>query len=47
MGDGGNVIYVNTKKQMIITIASLLVPEAKDRIEFIKGFIEPMFENYL
>jgi CubicO group peptidase (beta-lactamase class C family) len=47
IGDGGNVIYVNTKKQMVISIASLLVPEVKDRIEFIKGYIEPMFENYL
>ena len=47
MGDGGNVIYVNTKKQMVISIASLFMPEAKDRIEFIKAYIEPMFENHL
>ena len=44
MGDGGNIIYVNTKTQMVISIASLNIPEAKDRIEFIKGNIEPMFE---
>lgn len=44
MGDGGNIIYVNTKNQLVISIASLFIPEAKDRIEFIKGFIEPMFE---
>ncbi|RKD31883.1 serine hydrolase domain-containing protein [Lacrimispora algidixylanolytica] len=44
MGDGGNIIYVNTKNQMVISIASLFIPEAKDRIEFIKGYIEPMFE---
>ncbi len=44
MGDGGNTIYVNSKNQMVISIASLLIPEAKDRIELIKGYIEPMFE---
>lgn len=47
MGDGGNVIYVNTKKKMVISIASLFTSEARDRIEFIKGYIEPMFENWL
>jgi hypothetical protein len=45
MGDGGNVIYVNKKKQLVISIASLFMPEAKDRIEFIKEYIEPMVEN--
>ena len=43
MGDGGNVIYVNTKKQLVISIASLFTPEARDRIEFIKGYIEPCY----
>ncbi|OBR96138.1 MULTISPECIES: serine hydrolase [Clostridium] len=46
MGDGGNVIYVNTKKKMIVAIASLFIPRAKDRLKFIKGYIEPMFENF-
>lgn len=45
MGDGGNVIYINTKKQIVISIASLFTPEAKDRIEFIKAYIEPLLEN--
>lgn len=45
MGDGGNVIYVNTKKSMVISIASLFRPNVKDRIEFIKEYIEPIFEN--
>ncbi len=45
MGDGGNVIYVNTKKQMVISIASLFMPEAKDRIELILERIEPIFED--
>lgn len=43
MGDGGNVIYVNTKKKMVISIASLFTPRAKDRIKLIKEYIEPMF----
>lgn len=45
MGDGGNIIYVNTKKKMVVSIASLFMVNAKDRIEFIKKYIEPIFEN--
>ncbi len=46
MGDGGNVIYVNTKRKIVIAIAALFAPKVKDRIELIKKYIEPMFENY-
>lgn len=45
LGDGGNVIYVNTKKKLVVSIASLFMQNAKDRIELIKDHIEPMFEN--
>lgn len=45
MGDGGNVIYVNAKKKMVVSIASLFVPRAKDRIKLIKEYIEPVFKN--
>lgn len=45
MGDGGNVIYVNTKKQLVISIASLFVPDAKDRIQLIKEQIEPLVDE--
>lgn len=45
LGDGGNVIYVNTKKKMVVSIASLFMPRAKDRIKLIKEYIEPIFEN--
>ena len=45
MGDGGNIICVNAKKKMVVSIASLFMLDAKDRIEFIKEYIEPMFEN--
>lgn len=44
MGDGGNVIYINPKKQMVVSTASLFMPDAKDRIELIKRYIEPIFE---
>lgn len=43
LGDGGNVIYVNVEMQMVVSIASLFMPDAKDRIEFIKTWIEPVF----
>ena len=44
IGDGGNVIYVNTKKNMVVSIASLFKRKARDRIELIQSYIEPMFE---
>lgn len=43
MGDGGNMIYVNTKKKMVVSMAALFVPKAKDRIELVKEYIEPIF----
>lgn len=45
LGDGGNVIYINTKKKMVVSIASLFMPEAKNRIGLIKERIEPIFED--
>ncbi|AKN30041.1 beta-lactamase [Clostridium carboxidivorans P7] len=45
LGDGGNTIYVNTKKKMVVSVASLFMPQAKDRIKLIKEYIEPMFED--
>ena len=45
MGDGGNVIYINTKKKMVISIAALFVPDAKDRIGLIMEHIEPIFAD--
>ncbi len=45
LGDGGNVIYVNPAKNLVLAIASLFKPYAKDRIEFIKKYIEPIFED--
>lgn len=45
MGDGGNVIYVNAKKEIVISIASFYIPHAKDRIKLIREYIEPVFED--
>ena len=45
LGDGGNVIYGNRNNNMVITIASLFAPDAKDRIEWILTQIEPMVER--
>ncbi len=45
LGDGGNVIYVNTNKKMVISIASFFMPDAKDRIGLIIERIEPTFED--
>lgn len=43
MGDGGNVIYSNIRKNMVVSITALPMPEAADRIDFIKQHIEPIF----
>lgn len=40
MGDGGNVIYVNAKKNIVVSIASLFKQNAKDRLELINKYIE-------
>ena len=45
LGDGGNVIYVNRKKNIVVSIASFFMPDAKDRITLIKKYIEPMIED--
>lgn len=43
LGDGGNAIYVNPEKRIVVAVSSLFVPGAKDRIDFIKREIEPRF----
>ena len=45
MGDGGNIIYVNEKKGMVVSIASFYQLKAKDRIKLIREYIEPAFED--
>lgn len=43
MGDGGNMIYINTQKDLVISIAALFTPNAKDSIALIQKHIEPLF----
>ncbi len=43
LGDGGNAIYVNRKKKLVVAIASLFKPAAADRIALIRREIEPLF----
>lgn len=43
MGDGGNIIYVDREKRMVVAIAALFEPRAKDRIKLIREDIEPVF----
>ena len=45
MGDGGNVIYVNTMKKLVVAITSLFQPDVSDRITFIREFVEPLFSD--
>ena len=42
IGDSGNIIYINPAKKIVCAIASLFKPTAKDRIEFITRFIDPL-----
>ena len=44
MGDGGNIIYVNPNKRLVVSVASNFVRRPKDRIELIKKHIEPIME---
>lgn len=43
LGDGGNAIYVNKREKLVIALAAQFVPDAKDRIGWIKRELEPMF----
>lgn len=45
IGDGGNVLYFNPSKNIVVAITSLFIQNAKDRIVFIKEDIEPLFAD--
>lgn len=45
MGDGGNAIYVNVPKKLVVAIASVMADEVKDRLDFIHTHVLPLFEN--
>lgn len=44
IGDGGNVIYVNPNKNIVIAVASTFKPRIFDRVEFIQKNIETFIE---
>ena len=43
LGDGGNVIYVNGSRNLVVAIAATYAPAVNDRIGLIKTHIEPSF----
>lgn len=43
MGNSGNIIYVNPAEKMVISIAALFKPTAKDITEFIEKDVKPLF----
>jgi hypothetical protein len=45
MGDSGNVIYINKRKRVVVSIASLYKPTVKDRIELIEKYIIPIISK--
>jgi CubicO group peptidase (beta-lactamase class C family) len=44
IGDGGNFIFVNREKSMVVAVASRFVPKYKVQIELITREIVPLFE---
>lgn len=44
MGDGGNIIYFHKKKKIVVAMNALFTPRAKDRMNLIKEYIEPLFD---
>lgn len=43
LGDGGNVIYVNEAKEMVVAIGSVFDKGAKDRVKLIREYVEKVF----
>ena len=43
IGDGGNILYVSPEKKLVVAITSRFQPRVKDRIEFIRKYVEPVF----
>ena len=41
IGDSGNVIYVNTDKNIVISVTATFKPVVFDRVQFIQKYIEP------
>ena len=45
IGNSGNVIYVNPKKNIVIAVSSYFKPTVFDRVDFIQEYIEPFIDE--
>lgn len=45
IGNSGNVIYINPKKELVVAVSSYFKPKVFDRIDFIKEQIEEKIED--
>lgn len=46
IGNSGNVIYINPKKELVVAVAAYFKPTVFDRIDFIKEQIEEKINGY-
>ena len=45
MGDGGNILYVDRNRNMVVAITSRFQPRVKDRLELIRKYVAPVFSK--
>lgn len=45
IGNSGNVIYINSEKNIVIAVSSYFKPTIFDRVDFIQEYIEPFITN--
>ncbi len=45
IGNSGNVIYINTKENIVIAVTSYFKPTIFDRIDFIQEYVEPFIAS--
>lgn len=45
MGDGGNIIYVNPKEQLVVSLVCIFERNVRDSMELIRQFIEPLYSD--
>lgn len=45
IGDGGNVIYVNSEKKIVVGVAGTFKPRIFDRVDFIEKKLLPLFNR--
>lgn len=45
MGDGGNLIYVNTEKKITVGVTGTFRPRIFDRVDFVEKNVLPVIEK--